>query len=256
MPGPLEAALARPDVRDAAAALRHWAAPRRHDDRRVHRHLRDGRVGPARPSARHDHVVAGAAVPAAVSRASLLDESSMIVQVGRVRDRRRGAEPHRSRAVAGARGQSAARVAHREVSHRRFAAVAVRLRADRPPRPLRPDRAALRRVGACDGWPRVFARRRRHGPSGRASGRSRAACRACSGSRRWSYFQSLRVERAVHLLKTSGASVDDVAARVGYARRRDAASAAAAPAQAGHQGNSTQLALISAVLSGQSTVAF
>jgi transcriptional regulator GlxA family with amidase domain len=32
-----------------------------------------------------------------------------------------------------------------------------------------------------------------------------------------SYFQGLRVERAVHLLKTSSATVDEVAARVGYA---------------------------------------
>ncbi len=32
-----------------------------------------------------------------------------------------------------------------------------------------------------------------------------------------SYFQSLRVERAVHLLKTGSASVEEVAARVGYA---------------------------------------
>lgn len=32
-----------------------------------------------------------------------------------------------------------------------------------------------------------------------------------------SYFQSLRVERAVYLLKTGSASVDEVAARVGYA---------------------------------------
>jgi transcriptional regulator GlxA family with amidase domain len=31
-----------------------------------------------------------------------------------------------------------------------------------------------------------------------------------------SYFQSLRVERAVHLLKTSSASVDEIAERVGY----------------------------------------
>jgi len=32
-----------------------------------------------------------------------------------------------------------------------------------------------------------------------------------------SYFQTLRVERAVHLLKTGNASVDEIAARVGYA---------------------------------------
>ena len=31
-----------------------------------------------------------------------------------------------------------------------------------------------------------------------------------------SYFQSLRVERAVHLLKTSKASVDEIATKVGY----------------------------------------
>jgi transcriptional regulator GlxA family with amidase domain len=32
-----------------------------------------------------------------------------------------------------------------------------------------------------------------------------------------SYFQSVRIERAVHLLKTSGGSVDEVASEVGYA---------------------------------------
>ena len=31
-----------------------------------------------------------------------------------------------------------------------------------------------------------------------------------------SYFQSLRVERAVHLLKTGNANVDEIAAQVGY----------------------------------------
>jgi transcriptional regulator GlxA family with amidase domain len=40
---------------------------------------------------------------------------------------------------------------------------------------------------------------------------------AVMGKSPLSYFQSLRVERAVHLLKTGNASVDEVAARVGYA---------------------------------------
>jgi transcriptional regulator GlxA family with amidase domain len=37
------------------------------------------------------------------------------------------------------------------------------------------------------------------------------------GNSSLSYFQSLRVERAVHLLKTGSATVDEVATRVGYA---------------------------------------
>jgi transcriptional regulator GlxA family with amidase domain len=37
------------------------------------------------------------------------------------------------------------------------------------------------------------------------------------GSSPLGYVQQLRVERAVHLLKTGAASVDDVAAQVGYA---------------------------------------
>jgi transcriptional regulator GlxA family with amidase domain len=40
---------------------------------------------------------------------------------------------------------------------------------------------------------------------------------AVLGNSPLSYFQSLRVERAVHLLRTSDASVDEIAARVGYA---------------------------------------
>ena len=40
---------------------------------------------------------------------------------------------------------------------------------------------------------------------------------AALGKSPLSYFQSLRVERAVHLLKTGNESVDEIAARVGYA---------------------------------------
>ena len=41
--------------------------------------------------------------------------------------------------------------------------------------------------------------------------------RAVMGKSPLSYFQDLRVERAVHLLQTSNASVDQIAAQVGYA---------------------------------------
>jgi transcriptional regulator GlxA family with amidase domain len=40
---------------------------------------------------------------------------------------------------------------------------------------------------------------------------------AVMGKSPLSYFQDLRVERAVHLLQTSNASVDQIAAQVGYA---------------------------------------
>jgi transcriptional regulator GlxA family with amidase domain len=40
---------------------------------------------------------------------------------------------------------------------------------------------------------------------------------AAVGTSPLAYVQALRVERAVHLLKTTDASVDEIAARVGYA---------------------------------------
>jgi transcriptional regulator GlxA family with amidase domain len=55
----------------------------------------------------------------------------------------------------------------------------------------------------------------------RASGASkRTLARRLStvvGKSPLSYFQELRVERAVHLLRTTTATVDDIAAQVGYA---------------------------------------
>ena len=107
------------------------------------------------------------------------------------------------------------RRAHREISHRRFAAVAVRVRAHGSFGPLRPSRSAVRAVGAGATHARVFIGRR-----GKGCGREQAHPRAAYAERArevpLSYFQSLRVERAVHLLKTGNASVDDVAAQVGY----------------------------------------
>lgn len=41
--------------------------------------------------------------------------------------------------------------------------------------------------------------------------------KAVMGKSPLSYFQDLRVERAVHLLQTSNASVDQIVAQVGYA---------------------------------------
>jgi transcriptional regulator GlxA family with amidase domain len=45
MPGPLESALARPDVQDAGAALRQWGQARHNVDCSLHRDVCDGRVG-------------------------------------------------------------------------------------------------------------------------------------------------------------------------------------------------------------------
>src|SRR5262249_7903266 len=44
----------------------------------------------------------------------------------------------------------------------------------------------------------------------------RTLARQMPGKSPLSYFQSLRVERAAHLLRASSASVDEIAARVGY----------------------------------------
>ena len=83
MPGPLEIALARPDVRDAAIIAATVVPARRDDDRRLHWYVRDGRIRSSRPAACDDDLVAGAAVPQAISRV-LLDEVDMIVKSGRV----------------------------------------------------------------------------------------------------------------------------------------------------------------------------
>ena len=146
MPGPLEAALARPDIRDATAALRHWA--------RGGATMTAACIGTfvlAESGLLDDHHATTTWWLAPMFRKRYpkvrLDESNMIVKSGRFVTAG-AALSHMDLALWLVRGvQPAARVAHREVSHRRFPAVAIGLRADRSSGPLRPGRSALRNAG-------------------------------------------------------------------------------------------------------------
>jgi transcriptional regulator GlxA family with amidase domain len=215
MPGPLETALARPDIRDAAGALRRWAR-------------RGSTVTAAcigtfvlAESGLLDHQRATTTwwlAPLFRRRypAVVLDESSMIVRSGRFVTAGaalshidlalwlvRGVSPQLAALtgkyliVDSRPSQSAYALSdhllHSDPVVQRFEAWA---RA-RLPGGFSLDEAA-RAVGASK---RTLARRMES-----VLGRSPLA-----------YFQTLRIERAVHLLKTSSLSVDDVAARVGYA---------------------------------------
>ena len=215
MPGPLAAALARPDIADAAALLRRWARP--------------------------DTTMAAACIGTFVlaesglldgERATTtwwlapmfrqryprvrLDESNMIVSSGRCVTAG-AALSHVDLALWLVRQREPGdRRAHRQVSDHRLAAVAVGVRARRPPGARRPDRAAVRawaRARLADGFSLDDAARA-VGASKRTLARR---MQSVLGKSPLAYVQSLRVERAVHLLKTGGASVDDVAAQVGYA---------------------------------------
>jgi transcriptional regulator GlxA family with amidase domain len=215
MPGPLETALARPDIRDAADALRRWAR-------------RGSTVTAAcigtfvlAESGLLDHQRATTTwwlAPLFRKRypAVVLDESSMIVRSGRFVTAGaalshidlalwlvRGVSPQLAALtgkyliVDSRPSQSAYALSdhllHSDPVVQRFEAWA----RERLPEGFSLDEAA-RAVGASK---RTLARRMES-----VLGRSPLA-----------YFQTLRIERAVHLLKTSSLSVDDVAARVGYA---------------------------------------
>ena len=214
MPGPLESALARPDILDAGAALRQW-------DRR-------------------DATVATACIGTFVMAESglldqqratttwwlaplfrrrypqvLLDESNMIVKSGRYVTAGaalshidlalwlvRGVSPKLASLTAkylivdSRPSQSAYALAdhlvHSDALVQRFESWARSRLKDG----FSLDEAA-EAVGASK---RTLARR----------------MQTVLGKSPLSYFQSLRVERAVHLLRTSSASVDEIATRVGY----------------------------------------
>jgi transcriptional regulator GlxA family with amidase domain len=215
MPGALEAALARPDVRDAGDALRRWS-----------------RGGATMAAACIGTFVMAESGVLDNQRATttwwlaplfrrryprvLLDESNMIVASGRC-------------VTAGAA------LSHidlalwlvRSVSPQLAALTAKYLIVD-----SRPSQSAYALTDHLAHSDPIVQRFEKWARARLADGFSLdAAARAVGASKRTlarrmqsglgrsplSYFQTLRVERAVHLLKTDQASLDDIAARVGYA---------------------------------------
>jgi transcriptional regulator GlxA family with amidase domain len=215
MPGPLETALARPDIADAAALLRRWA------DR--------------------DSIVAAACIGTFVLAESglldgrratttwwlaplfrkrypsvLLDESNMIVKSGRF-----------VTAGAALSHLDLALWLVRSTSPQLAALTAKYLIVD-----SRPSQSAYALtdhlvhddeiVQRFERWARArLTRGFSLEDAAKATGASKRTLarhmQAVLGKSPLGYFQTLRIERAVHLLKTGNASVDEIAARVGYA---------------------------------------
>lgn len=215
MPGPLQVALARPDVRDAGDALRHWA----------------GRGATISAACIGTFVVAESGLldcqhatttwwlaPMFRQRYPdvLLDESNMVVKSGRLLT-----------AGAALGHMDLALWLLRSVSPQLAALTASYLVVD-----SRPSQSAYALtdhlvhsdevVQRFEQWARAHLKRgfsleeaaRAVGASKRTLARR---LQSVLGKSPLSYFQSLRVERAVHLLKTTNASVDEIATRVGYA---------------------------------------
>jgi transcriptional regulator GlxA family with amidase domain len=214
MPGPLEAALGRPDVRDAAAALRQWA--------RRGATMTAACIGTfvMAESGLLDHHHATTTwwlAPLFRKRYPnvLLDESNMIVKSGRCVTAG-AALSHMDLALWLVRG----------VSPQLAALTAKYLIVD-----SRPSQSVYALtdhlihsdpiVQRFESWARArLTRGFSLDDAAKAVGSSKRTLarrmQSVLGKSPLSYFQSLRVERAVHLLKTGSANVDEVAACVGY----------------------------------------
>src|SRR5262245_11333878 len=215
MPDALQRALARPDIRDAAAVLQQWAGQGATMSAAcigtfvlAESGLLDG----------HDATTTWWLAPLFRSRypAVRLDESHMLVKSGSV-----------VTAGAALSHMDLALWLIRQHSQKLAALTANVLIVD-----SRPSQSAYvlsdhlihndPLVERFEQWART---RLAHGFSldeaARAVGASKRTLArrmdAVLGKSPLSYFQSLRVERAVHLLKTGDESVDQIAARVGYA---------------------------------------
>lgn len=214
MPGPLEAALARPEIADAGAALRTWAA-------------RGARLAAACIGtfvAAESGLLDGHEATTTWWLAPLfrrryprvrLDESRMVVPSGDV-------------VTAGAAlgHMDLALWLIRQQSPELAALVARYLIVD-----TRPSQSAYALVEHLAHADPVVERFERWARSHLAEGFSLDAAAAAAGTSKrtlarrleatlgrtpLAYFQDLRVERAVHLLKTTEASAEEIAARVGY----------------------------------------
>ena len=215
MPDPLQQALARPDVRDATLVLQQWA--------RQGATMSAACIGTfvLAESGLLDHHRATTTwwlAPLFRSRypAVRLDESHMLVKSGRVVTAG-AALSHMDLALWIIRG----------LSPRLASLTAKYLIVD-----SRPSQSAYvltdhlihsdPLVERFERWART---RLAHGFSLDEAAKAVASSKrtlarrmhAVLGKSPLSYFQSLRVERAVHLLKTGNESVDEIAARVGYA---------------------------------------
>ncbi len=214
MPGVLETALARPDVRDAATVLRQWA--------RRGATMTAACIGTfvLAESGLLDHQHATTTwwlAPLFRQRYPnvLLDESHMIVKSG-----------HCVTAGAALSHMDLALWLVRGVSPELASLTARYLIVDS--RPSQSAYALTDHLVHSDPLVQRFERWARArliqgfslDDAAQAVGASKRTLarriRSVLGKSPLSYFQSIRVERAVHLLKTGSASVDDVATQVGY----------------------------------------
>jgi transcriptional regulator GlxA family with amidase domain len=215
MPEPLEAALARPDVRDATVVLQRWA---RRDALMTAACIGTFVMAESGLLDAHRATTTWWLAPLFRKRypGVSLDESNMIVKSGRVVTAG-AALSHMDLAlwlVRSVSPQLAALTARYLIVDTR-ASQSVYALTDH----LLHDDPVVQRF---EEWARSrLTRGFSLDEAARAVGASKRTLarhmETVLGKSPLSYFQSLRVERAVHLLKTGTASVDEIASRVGYA---------------------------------------
>ena len=214
MPGPLENALARPDMQDARATLRQWA---RRGSTMAAACIGTFVMAESGLLDHHHATTTWWLAPLFRKRYPqvLLDESNMIVKSGRFVTAG-AALSHIDLALWLVRG----------VSPKLASLTAKYLIVD-----SRPSQSAYALtdhlvhsdplVQRFETWARSrlkdgFSLDEAAGAVGASKRTLARHMQMVLGKSPLSYFQSLRVKRAVHLLKTSSASVDEIAARVGY----------------------------------------